>query len=128
MGQSMGKAPGVRPAGAWGRTGRLGLALGIERIGLVGLSHPVLAALLVLALSVFGALGAGRLKVDDSLSQLFRSETPEFRTYEAVTKRFPSSEFDTLIVIEGKSLLERGSLEKMRELVTNLQLIEGTRG
>ena len=52
-----------------------------------------------------------RIQTDDSLSQLFRSETPEFKQYEEVTKRFPSSEYDVLVVIEGKSLLERESLD-----------------
>jgi len=35
---------------------------------------------------------------------------------------------DVLAVIEGKTLMERDSLEKLRGLVTELQLIEGTRG
>ncbi|MDH8538590.1 hypothetical protein QIH14_27905, partial [Klebsiella pneumoniae] len=43
-------------------------------------------------------------------------------------KRFPSSEYDVLVVVEGKSLLERSSLEKLRDLVTDLQLVDGTRG
>jgi hypothetical protein len=38
--------------------------------------------------------GVARIKVDDSLSQLFRSDTPEFKQYEEVARRFPSSEFD----------------------------------
>jgi predicted RND superfamily exporter protein len=69
-----------------------------------------------------------RVKVDDSLSQLFRSDTDEFRTYEEVTRRFPSNEFDVLIVIEGDRLLERASLEKLRELAIDIQLVDGTRG
>ena len=73
-------------------------------------------------------LGIERLKVDDSLSQLFRSETAEFRQYEEVTRRFPSSEFDVLVVVEGKTLMARPSIEKLRDLVTDLQLIEGVRG
>jgi hypothetical protein len=36
---------------------------------------------------------------------LFRSDTPEFKQYEAVTRRFPSSEFDVLVVVEGKMSL-----------------------
>src|SRR5229473_4315101 len=104
------------------------LAWGIERIGLVALRFPVLAAILVLALSVGAAFGVARIKVDDSLSQLFRSETPEFKQYEEVSRRFPSSEFDVLLVVEGKDLLERDSLEKLRDLVTDLQLIDGVRG
>jgi predicted RND superfamily exporter protein len=77
---------------------------------------------------IAAVFGVARIKVDDSLSQLFRSETPEFKTFEEVTRRFPSNEFDVLIVVEGKSLLERASIEKLRDLVTDLQLIDGTRG
>ena len=59
---------------------------------------------------------------------MFRSDTPEFKQYEEVARRFPSSEFDVLVVIEGMKLLERESVEKLRDLVTDLQLIDGTRG
>jgi predicted RND superfamily exporter protein len=105
-----------------------GLALGLERIGLLALRAPVVAAIVVALLAVAAAFGTTRLKVDDSLSQLFRSNDPAFQQYEAVTRRFPSSEFDVLVVIEGKDLLKLSSLEKLRDLVTDLQLIDGTRG
>ena len=104
------------------------LALGIERIGLVSLRFPLSVALVVIALALAAGFGVARIKVDDSLSQLFRSDTPEFKQYEEVTRRFPSSEFDVLVVIEGKTLLARESIGKLRDLVTDLQLIDGTRG
>jgi uncharacterized protein len=104
------------------------LALGIERIGLVSLRIPFAVALIAVALAFAAGFGIARLKIDDSLSQLFRSDTPEFKQYEEVTRRFPSSEFDVLVVIEGKKLLEREAVEKLRDLVTDLQLIDGTRG
>lgn len=104
------------------------LALGIERIGFFSLTHRTLCAFAFIILSIIATVGFVRVKVDDSLSQLFRSETDEFRTYEEVTRRFPSNEFDVLIVIEGDQLLARPSLEKLRELAINLQLIDGTRG
>ena len=104
------------------------LALGIERIGFFALSHRTLCVIVFVILSMIAAVGFVRVKVDDSLSQLFRSDTDEFRTYEEVTRRFPSNEFDVLIVIEGDRLLERASLEKLRELAIELQLVDGTRG
>ena len=104
------------------------LALGIERMGFAALSHPALVAVTFLALCVLAAFGFLRLKVDDSLSQLFRSNTEEYRTYQEVTQRFPSSEFDVLIVIEGNKLLDRSSLQALRDLAVDLQLIDGTRG
>jgi uncharacterized protein len=104
------------------------IAFGIERIGLISLRFPYIALFVLIALTVAAAFGVERLKVDDSLSQLFRSETPEFKQYEEVTRRFPSSEYDVLVVVEGKTLLERNSIERLRDLVTDLQLIDGTRG
>jgi uncharacterized protein len=104
------------------------LALGIERIGLVSLRFPGVIGFLALALAALSAVGMTRISIDDSLSQLFHSDTPEFRLYQQETRRFPSSEFDVLIVVEGKTLLERSSLDKLRDLVTDLQLVNGTRG
>jgi uncharacterized protein len=105
-----------------------GIAFGVERIGLLSLRFPWAVGFVLLALSVVAAFGVMRIKVDDSLSQLFRSNTPEFRQFEEVSRRFPSSEYDVLVVVEGKTLLERAALEKLRDLVTDLQLIGGTRG
>ena len=97
-------------------------------MGFISLAHPYILIVVFLILCAAATVGFTRLKVDDSLSQLFRADTVEYKTYEDVTRRFPSSEFDILVVIEGSSLLERSSLEKLREVVTDLQLIEGTRG
>ncbi len=104
------------------------LALGIERIGLISLRFRFIVALAVAALAIAAGFGVARLRVDDSLSQLFRSDTPEFRQYEEVTRKFPSSEYDVLTVIEGKNLLERDSLDKLRDFVTDVQLIDGVQG
>ncbi len=104
------------------------LAFGFERIGLVSLRAPFLILIVFVILGVGAAFGLGRLKVDDSLSQLFRSNTPQFRQYEAVTRDFPSSEYDVLVVVQGDKLLQRDALEKVRDLVTDLQLVDGTRG
>jgi len=105
-----------------------GLAYGLERIGLIPLRAPVVSAIILAVLCVIAAFGIERIKVDDSLSQLFRSDTKEFRQYEEVTKRFPSSEFDVLVVVEGKNLMARESIEKLRDLVTDLQLVDSVRG
>ncbi|MBV9066627.1 MAG: MMPL family transporter, partial [Methylobacteriaceae bacterium] len=104
------------------------LALGIERLGLISLRFPAAAAIVLVVLAVLGGFGVARLKVDDSLSQLFRSNTPEYRQFEETVRRFPSAEYDVLVVVEAKDLLARENIEKLRDAVTDLQLIEGTRG
>lgn len=103
------------------------IGLGLERLGLVSLRHPVVIGALAAVLIVLALLGIGRLEVDDSLSQLFRSGSAEFQQYETVSKQFPSSEYDVLAVVTGP-VLERASLEALRNLATDLQLIDGARG
>ena len=109
----------------------VGIALGVEKIGLLSLRGPLVTAIAAVLISAAAVLGLTRIKVDDSLSQLFRSDTPEFKQYEEVTKRFPSSEFDVLVVVEGKSLLdmiredlvaERIAIDSYREII---QWLEG---
>jgi len=104
------------------------IALGLERIGLLPLKMPFVALLIALALSLAAGFGVARIKVDDSLSQLFRADTAEFRQYEELSRRFPSSEFDVLAVVEGKGLLERSSMQRLRDLVTDVQLVDGAAG
>ena len=104
------------------------LALGTERFGLIALRYPFVVLAIFVALGIGAAFGIARLKVDDSLSQLFRSDTPQFRQFERVTRDFPSSEYDVLVVVDGPTLLKRDSIEKLRDLVTDLQLVDGTRG
>jgi len=104
------------------------IALGIERIGLVSLLYTKTVGIILLLLVAAAVIGVERIKIDDSLSQLFRSETPEFRQYEEVTRRFPSNEFDVFVVIEGPQLLTRDSLEALRDFATDVQLIKEVRG
>lgn len=108
--------------------GPVSIAFGLERMGLIAVKAPIVSCLILLALVIGAIFGIQRIKIDDSLSQLFRSDSKEYRQYEEVTKRFPSSEYDVLVVVEGKTLLARDNLEKIRDLVTDLQLVDGTRG
>lgn len=104
------------------------IAFGLERLGLIAVRAPIVSCIILLALIVGAVFGIERIKIDDSLSQLFRSNTREFKQYEEVTKKFPAEEFDVLVVVEGKNLLARNNLEKLRDFVTDLQLVDGTRG
>jgi uncharacterized protein len=103
-------------------------SLGAERLGLLPLYRrwPVLA--LAIVLSVVAAFGISRITVDDSLSELFRADTPEFKQFETLSNRFPSNEYDVLIIIEGRGLLERDKLDALRNTVIELQFVEGMKG
>src|ERR1700686_5663393 len=104
------------------------IAFGRERLGLIAVQRPILSCIILVGLIIGALFGIDRIKIDDSLSQLFRSNSKDYKQYEAETKRFPAVEYDVLVVVEGKTLLKRENLEKLRDLVTDIQLVEGTRG
>lgn len=107
---------------------RFWFSFGIERLGLVSLKAPLLSAVVLALVSIAAIPGMLSMSVDDSLSELFRTDTQEFRRYEQISKRFPSSEFDVLVVIEHDKLLTPGNLEAIRNVILDLQLIDGLNG
>src|ERR1035441_7084419 len=76
------------------------IAFGLERLGLIAVQAPILSCIVLAGLMIGALFGIDRIKIDDSLSQLFRSNSREYRQYEAETKRFPAVEFDVLVVVE----------------------------
>jgi uncharacterized protein len=104
------------------------LGFGFERLGLAALSHGWRAALILAALTLVALFGISKIRVDDSLSELFRTNTKEFRQYEQIDKRFPSSEYDVLAVVEGKDLLGPKALAAFAKAVIEMQLADGVDG
>jgi len=110
------------------RNSFFGLGFGIERLGLLPLKRPLLSGLIMLLISIAALFGSFRLSVDDSLSELFRTDSEEFHRYERISELFPSSEFDVLIVAEGRTLLDRASVLALQSAVLDLNLVEGVKG
>src|SRR3954462_7457917 len=104
------------------------IAFGLERIGLIAVQAPILSCVVLVLLMIGAIFGIERIKIDDSLSQLFAPTPKTSKKTRGVTKRFPATEFDVLVVLGGKTLLARDNLEKVRDMVTDLQLVEGVRG
>ena len=77
------------------------LIFGLASLGFLPLESRVLSTVVILLATILAIAGVTRLQVDDSLSELFRTDTPEFHRYEEIDRRFPSSEYDILVVIEG---------------------------
>ena len=55
------------------------IAFGLERLGLIAVQAPIVSCIILLALMVGAVFGIERIKIDDSLSQLFRSNSKEYR-------------------------------------------------
>ncbi len=104
------------------------LGFGIERLGLLALRAPSISLALVVAVSILCAFGLPRLQADDALSELFRSDTPIFKDYKTMSDRFPASEFDVLVVIEGQDLLTPELFEEVRTLHLELEFADGVAG
>ena len=88
-------------------SGRRSIAFGAERFAFIPFKAPAVTVLAAVVLALLAVLGIERIRIDDSLSQLFRSNDPAFKQFEQVSRNFPSSEYDVLIVVSGQSLLAR---------------------
>ena len=104
------------------------LGFGLERIGTAALRHPYVALALIALFSAFCLAGVPRVKTDHTLSELFRSSTIEYQNYKMMSDRFPTSEFDILVAVEGKDLMQPELLEQIRALHLELQFVEATDG
>lgn len=104
------------------------LSFGLERLGLLSLTARWLMLTLAIIFSFVAYAGINRLIVDDSLTELFRADTDEFKRYERMTDRFPASEYDVLVVVESSQLLTPHSLNTLSNLVIELQFVDGLKG
>ena len=57
------------------------IAFGLERMGLIAMRAPILSCIILFAMVIGAVFGIQRIKIDDSLSQLFRSDSREFWHY-----------------------------------------------
>lgn len=104
------------------------LGFGIERVGLLPLRSPWIALLVIGIFSAFCATGVMKLETDDALSDLFRSDSEVFSDYKAMSKLFPSSERDVLVVIEGNELLSPTGLAAIRDVHQELEFVDSVDG
>lgn len=88
----------------------------------------MMALAILLAFSVACGLGVPRVTTDHTLSELFRSSTVDFANYKRLSDTFPTSEFDVLVVVEGKTLLTPEALEQIRGLHLELQFAKAVDG
>ncbi|MDA7947558.1 MAG: MMPL family transporter [Hyphomicrobiaceae bacterium] len=104
------------------------LGFGLERMGLPAVRWPLQVLALLIAFSAFCAMGIPYLKTNHTLSELFHSDSIEFDNYKKMSEKFPTSEFDVLVVIESDNLMNPETLEHIRSLHLDLQLAETVEG
>ncbi|MEM7619005.1 MAG: MMPL family transporter [Pseudomonadota bacterium] len=104
------------------------IGFGLEKLGLLPLKAPRVFLAVIGLLTLIGLLGVPKLTSDAALSDLFRSSTPEYKDFRAMSDRFPTSEFDIFLVVEGKDLLEPKTLDVMRDLTLDIQFAQAVSG
>lgn len=106
--------------------GKLGFNL--ERLGLVTLARPRLTAVALVLLTVVCAIGVWRIEATGILSDFFRGDNRDYRLYKQMSDRFPTSEFDVFLIVEGDDLLTPDRLEDVRTLHLEYQFVPAVNG
>ncbi|MEG6507600.1 MMPL family transporter [Methyloligella sp. 2.7D] len=83
---------------------------------------PIASLIILVVLTAIMGVGVSKLATDDALDQFLRSTTPDYQAFERLRERFPSSDRDVYLTIEGKNLLSPKHLNQMRDLNFDLLL------
>ena len=105
------------------RQPRRSLAFGLDRIGLVALRHPRLAAVGVLIVTTVTVYGFFHVSIDRDLRDLFRGDTEIYQTYTEAAEAFADPENQILVLVEGADLGSPETFERLRDLHLDLQLL-----
>lgn len=101
------------------------LGFGLERLGLLAIGMPRATCIVMLAVTIVSVAGLAKLRLSESIEEFFRSESSQHvDKYREMKKAFPATEQEVLAVFEGNDLLRRDTLEAVRDLHLELQLVE----
>ncbi len=101
---------------------------GIERLGLIALRWPktVLSGLVLFTLLMAG--GVVKVGFNADMRDVFRSNSQIYRSFEQITRIFPGSEFDAMLLVEGADIFTPERLEALRSLHLDMNFIDGVKG
>ncbi len=101
---------------------------GLEKLGLMAVKWPRESFVLLLFFTLFCGFGLTKLQPHGVLSELFRSQNPIYQNYKVLGELFPTSEYDTLVMVKGDDILAPEKLEQLRTLHLELQFVDGVAG
>lgn len=101
------------------------IGFGLERIGLACANWPRTSGVLLLIAFLVSLYGTSLVRMEDQVSELFRSDRVEFQKFDNVRKLFRESENDIAILIEAPDVLTREALEAARNVHLDSLLIDG---
>ena len=91
-------------------------------LGEISARWPARALAILLALSTLMAIGLVRVETDDSLDLFIQSATPDYQAFEKLRERFPVSDLDVYLAVDGADLLGPEHLQQMQDLSFDLLL------
>jgi len=92
------------------------LGFGIERLGLIALHRPGWTMAGLVAFTIFCIVGLFNLQPEGRLSEIYRGNSLNYQQYDRVSRLFPTSELDLLLLLSGKDLLDRDKIARLREV------------
>ncbi len=99
-----------------------------EQLGIIAAKSPVKTLLAFMGLIAFALIGFLQFQSDDSLTELFRSNSQDFKKFEEMGRKYPSNEYDVLVVLEADNLLTNKRLESLRTLTIGLNFVDSVKG
>jgi len=107
------------------KAGIFSAGFGLERLGLLALKFPSATLAIILLITPLLAFSASQLSFSSDIREIFRSGSSDFTVLEQVSKQYPSSDRDIILVIEGPDLFQPDNLDSLRNLHLDLGLVEG---
>jgi len=101
------------------------IGFGLERVGLLGVVQPWLAAVLLGLLVGVAGYGFTKVTFDENLRNVFGGSTKEFANYLSATREFVDPESELIVLVEGDSLGKPETFSSLRDLQFELQFIDG---
>ena len=101
---------------------------GLEKLGLLAIKWPRESFVILLFFTLFCGFGLPKLQPHGVLSELFKSDTPIYNNYQKLGTLFPTSEYDTLVIVQGDDVMAPEKLEQLRTLHLELQFAQGVQG
>ncbi len=101
------------------------LGFGIEKLGLIPIRYPLRTLAVLAAFTGFCFVGLFNLQPEGRLSELYRGQSANYADYQKISKLFPVSELDVLVLISGKDLLRQKTLDEIQAIQEEVEFVEG---
>ena len=99
-----------------------GMGFGLERLGLMALSRPVVFSLLVVLITFVAGFHLSKVKFDGNVLAVIPENSQAFQNYEAQKHSFRNFSRDVAVILRSPDLFTADGLEEIRSLQLELSL------